>query len=318
MQRRAAVPLGLVWLLTVLGMWTLTTAVLAVLISARTDPSIAGLVGESALGAALACVVVGGPATGVALRVRRRHRLGPAALAGLAVAALVLAFIWSYMAASGTALRQTWSSVTPVFVITVVQLAAAFALRGQRPAEAAEPAAAEPEAVAEPEAAAAESEPAVAEAEAAAAESEPAVAEAEAAAEPEHAAAETADPADLTADHAPAEPGMVSPAYRLRDLPARLVLTIALKSAPGRNLGTDVFGTLTAAPVAGLRAVLAGLTCFSNTPNPEIDTLSPPATVSWMAWSTALTASVAVLLLSPIRSDTSSIRSRLFILWSPP
>jgi hypothetical protein len=168
MQRRAAVPLGLVWLLTVLGMWALTAAAVAVLISARTDPpAISGLVGQSTLSAALACVVVGGPATAVALRLRRRRGLGPAALAGLAVAALVLVFIWSYMAASGAALQDTWSSVMPVLVVTVVQLGVAFALRGRRPAEAAvaapatepgrEPAALQPDLAApEPEPAAAE------------------------------------------------------------------------------------------------------------------------------------------------------------------
>src|SRR5215472_5021764 len=91
--------------------------------------------------------------------------------------------------------------------------------------------------------------------------------------------------------------------------------TMALKSAPARNLGTDVLGTLTAAPVAGLRAVRAARTCFSNTPNPVIETLSPRATVSWIVSSTALTASVAVFL-SPIRPEIASIRSRLFILHS--
>jgi hypothetical protein len=74
----------------------------------------------------------------------------------------------------------------------------------------------------------------------------------------------------------------------------RLLFTIVLKSAPARNFGTEVLGTLTAAPVAGLRAVRAGRTCFSKTPNPVIVTLSPPATVSWIVSMTALTASVAV------------------------
>ena len=55
--------------------------------------------------------------------------------------------------------------------------------------------------------------------------------------------------------------------------------TTALKSAPARNLGTDDFGTLMVAPVAGLRAVRAGRTAFSKTPNPVIATLSPLATV---------------------------------------
>jgi hypothetical protein len=99
----------------------------------------------------------------------------------------------------------------------------------------------------------------------------------------------------------------------VRARPRLGVLTMALKSAPARNLGTEVFGTLTVAPVAGLRAVRAARTCFSNTPNPVMETLSPLATVSWMVSSTALTASAAVLL-SPIRPETASIRSRLFIL----
>ncbi len=133
MQRRAAIPLGLVWLLTVLGTWVLTTAALAALIGAHAGHLAgAGLLGQSALSAALACVVVGGPATGAALHVRRRRGLGPAALIGLAVGALVLVFIWSYMAASGTALQDPWSAVTPALVVTVVQLALAFALRGHR------------------------------------------------------------------------------------------------------------------------------------------------------------------------------------------
>jgi hypothetical protein len=166
-QRRAAIPLGLVWLLTVLGTWALTTAALAALISAGNSASaIAGLVGQSAQSAALACVVVGGPATAVALCVRRRHGLGPAALAGLGVAALILVFIWSYMAASGTALRDTRGAVPPVLVVTVVQLGVAFLIRGRRaPTVAPEPTGAEPErAAAEPERAAAEPERAAAEA----------------------------------------------------------------------------------------------------------------------------------------------------------
>jgi hypothetical protein len=144
-QQRAAIPLGLVWLLAVLGTWMLTTALLAVLISAPSGhPSVAGLLGQSAQSAALACVVVGGPATAAALHVRRRRGPGPAALTGLAVAALILLFIWSYMAASGTELRDTWSAVTPALVVTALQLALAFALRGRRP-EPQQPEPAEPE-----------------------------------------------------------------------------------------------------------------------------------------------------------------------------
>jgi hypothetical protein len=158
-ERRAAIPLGLVWLTTVVGTWALTTAALAALISAGNSPSArSGLLGQSALSAALACVVVGGPATAVALRVRRRHRLGPAALAGFAVAALILVFIWSYMEASGTALKDPWAAVTPALVVAAAELGVAFLVRGRRP----EPPAGEPatagqeQATAEPERAAAE------------------------------------------------------------------------------------------------------------------------------------------------------------------
>src|SRR5580658_1949892 len=70
-------------------------------------------------------------------------------------------------------------------------------------------------------------------------------------------------------------------------------LTRALKSAPGRNFGTEELGTWIVAPVAGFLAVRAGRSLFSKTPNPVMATLSPLATASWMASSTAFTASVA-------------------------
>src|SRR5690348_2944250 len=89
-------------------------------------------------------------------------------------------------------------------------------------------------------------------------------------------------------------------------------LTMALKSAPARNLGTDDLGTLMDAPVAGFLAVRAGRSDFSNTPKPVIATLSPLATATWIVSRTAFTASVAVFL-SPIRPEIASIRSRLFM-----
>src|SRR5208282_1583680 len=92
-------------------------------------------------------------------------------------------------------------------------------------------------------------------------------------------------------------------------------LTSALKSAPGRNLGTEDFGTSMVAPVAGLRAVRAGRSLFSKTPNPVMATLSPLATADWMVSSTAFKASVADFL-SPNRPEIASIRSRLFIVHS--
>jgi hypothetical protein len=77
-------------------------------------------------------------------------------------------------------------------------------------------------------------------------------------------------------------------------------------------LGTDDAGTLMVAPVAGLRAVRAGRSDFSKTPNPVMATLSPLATAAWMASTIALTASVAAFLF-PTRPEISSIRSRLFM-----
>jgi hypothetical protein len=95
-------------------------------------------------------------------------------------------------------------------------------------------------------------------------------------------------------------------------LPGLSPLTRALKSAPGRNFGTELLGTSMVAPVAGLRAVRAGRSLFSKTPNPVMATLSPAATADWMASSTAFTASVADFL-SPNRPEIASIRSRLFM-----
>ena len=96
-------------------------------------------------------------------------------------------------------------------------------------------------------------------------------------------------------------------------------MTSALKSAPGRNFGTEDAATSIGAPVAGLRAVRAGRSLFSKTPNPVIATLSPLATADWMVSRTAFSASVADFL-SPRRPEIASIRSRLFIIHScvPP
>src|ERR1700744_4017747 len=88
-----------------------------------------------------------------------------------------------------------------------------------------------------------------------------------------------------------------------------------LKAPPARNLGTELLGTWMVAPVAGLRAVRAGRSLFSKTPNPVMATLSPLATADWMVSSTAFTASVADFL-SPSRPEIASIRSRLFMVHS--
>jgi hypothetical protein len=126
-------PIGLVWLVTVLAVWVLTTALLAVLIKAGSENVPAGaLLSQSAASAAFACVVVGGPATAVGLRVRRRSGPAKAALCGLAIAVLIMLFIWSYLEASGASITGAWSAVTPVFGVAVIELALAFALRRRR------------------------------------------------------------------------------------------------------------------------------------------------------------------------------------------
>ena len=132
MKRHPRLPIGLIWLVTVLASWVLTTALLAVLISMRSATVATGaLLSESMVSAAFACVVVGGPATAAGLRVRRSCGLGKAALSGLATAALIMLFIWSYLEASGTSIAGAWSAVTPIFVVAVIEMALAFALRGR-------------------------------------------------------------------------------------------------------------------------------------------------------------------------------------------
>jgi hypothetical protein len=127
-------PLGLVWLVTVLAAWLLTTALIALLIKAAAYDwmSAGALISQSMLSAAFASVVVGGPATGVALRVRRSCGLGRAALSGLGTAVLILLFLWSYLEASGTSITDAWTAVAPVLIVAVVEMALAFTLRGRR------------------------------------------------------------------------------------------------------------------------------------------------------------------------------------------
>ncbi len=126
-------PLGLVWLVTVIAVWLVTTALIAVLIKAAFDGTSAGaLIAQSMLSSAFASVVVGGPATGVALRVRRSCGLGKAALAGLGMAVLIMLFLWSYLQASGTPITDAWTAVPPVLIVAVVEIGLAFMLRGRR------------------------------------------------------------------------------------------------------------------------------------------------------------------------------------------
>ena len=126
-------PLGLVWLVTVVAVWIVATALIAILIKAALDgASASALIGQSMLSAAFACGVVGGPATAVALRVRRNCGLGKAALGGLGTAVLIMLFLWSYLEASGTPIDDAWTAVPPILIVAVVEIGLAFTLRGRR------------------------------------------------------------------------------------------------------------------------------------------------------------------------------------------
>jgi hypothetical protein len=126
-------PLGLVWLVTVAAVWIVTTALIGILIKAAFDGASAGaLIGQSMLSAAFASGVVGGPATAVALRVRRSCGLGKAALGGLGTAVLIMLFLWSYLEASGTPITDAWSAVPSILIVSMVEIGLAFTLRGRR------------------------------------------------------------------------------------------------------------------------------------------------------------------------------------------
>ena len=132
-KRLARMPLGLVWLVTVVAVWIVTTALIAVLIKAGFNgASASALIGQAMLSAAFASGVVGGPATGVALRIRRRCGLGKAALSGLGTAVLIMLFLWSYLEASGAPITDAWTAVPPILIVAVVEIGLAFTLRGRR------------------------------------------------------------------------------------------------------------------------------------------------------------------------------------------
>src|SRR5262249_52449298 len=54
--------------------------------------------------------------------------------------------------------------------------------------------------------------------------------------------------------------------------------TRSLEPGAGRDAGAEVFFTLTASPVRGLRAMRAARSRFSKTPKPVMETLSPLVT----------------------------------------
>ncbi len=130
MKRQLTVPVTVVWVTAVVVTWVVTTAVLAPLIKATGDrASAAHLIGEAAVSATFACVIVGGPAAAVALRVRRRQSCRRAVLSGVATAALVLLFFWSYVAATGERVPWAWQALLPLVLVMTVELSLALWLR---------------------------------------------------------------------------------------------------------------------------------------------------------------------------------------------
>jgi hypothetical protein len=88
--------------------------------------------------------------------------------------------------------------------------------------------------------------------------------------------------------------------------------TIALRSAPGVNFGTDFFFARIVSPVRGLRTVRALRTCLLNEPKPVIATFSPRATSRVMTSSTDSSACWACLRLPSYRAASVSMSSDLF------
>jgi MFS family permease len=129
-KRQLTMPLAVVWLAAVVAAWLVTMPLLALLIRVTDSHKSAGeLVGLAALTATFACVVVGGPVTAVALRVRRNHGRRRAVLSGLATGAVVLLFFYSYVGAAGAQITAAWQALVPLLVVTVAELALAFRLR---------------------------------------------------------------------------------------------------------------------------------------------------------------------------------------------
>lgn len=130
MKRQFTMPLGVVWLTTIVAAWLVTTPLLAVLIKVTGyHDSLGGLVGLAALSATFACVVVGGSVTAVALRVRRKHSQRRAVLSGLAIGVVVLLFFYSYVAAAGTPVQGAWKALPPLVIVTAAELALGLRLR---------------------------------------------------------------------------------------------------------------------------------------------------------------------------------------------
>ncbi len=130
MKRQLTMRISVAWLVTVAGTWLVTLPLLALLIKVHLHhTSAGGLAGMAVVSATFACVVVGGSASAVALRVRRNHGQRRAALSGLATAGVVLLFFYSYVGATGAHLAAAWKALLPLAIVTAAELAIALRLR---------------------------------------------------------------------------------------------------------------------------------------------------------------------------------------------
>ena len=130
MKRQLLVPLGVVWLAAVVAAWLATMPILALLIKVTSHhTTVGGQVGLAAISATFACVVVGGPVTAVALRMRQNHGPLHAVLSAFATGGVVLLFFYSYVAAAGAPVAGAWKALLPLVIITPAELALALALR---------------------------------------------------------------------------------------------------------------------------------------------------------------------------------------------
>jgi hypothetical protein len=129
-KRHVIMPVSVAWLVVVVAAFVVTTALLAALIRTTDGTATAAhVIGQATVSATFACLVVGGPATAVALRTRRCQSMRRAALSGLATAVLVLLFLGSYVAATGTPVPWTWQALVPLVIVTAAQLSLALRLR---------------------------------------------------------------------------------------------------------------------------------------------------------------------------------------------
>ncbi len=88
---------------------------------------------------------------------------------------------------------------------------------------------------------------------------------------------------------------------------------MSLKPLSAEILATVFAFTLTASPVAGLRAMRAGRLIFANFAKPEMLTTSPFATVARITSIVPSTRRVAVFLSTSVWVATAWMRSRFFI-----